>query len=133
MQAVNPTGLSDSSKRHDRQSQERNNGKTTYWLTLKCNNGRRVMVEIEEKLDKRDFDDLWELSMNRLEKTRYKMPDGWCVDFFLDHDDAIYFVMAECEMPEEQLGSHKWVPDVITKSLAFAVPTNDPRFFKQAR
>lgn len=102
------------------------NGKTSYWHTLKCNNGRRV-IEIENKLDKRDFEDLWELSMNRLEKTRYKMPDGWCIDFFLDHDDVVYFAMAECEMPEGQ-AEPKWIPDAIAKSLIFTVPAIDPRF-----
>lgn len=65
--------------------------------------------------------------MNRLEKTRYKLPDGWCVDFFLDHDDATYFAMAECEMPEGQL-EPKWTPEIITKALIFAVPSTDQRF-----
>lgn len=59
------------------------------------------LVEIEPKISKKDFDRLWPLTVNRLEKTRFSFEDGghWDVDFFGDIN-APYFVMAEVELPE---------------------------------
>jgi CYTH domain-containing protein len=100
-------------------------------------NGR--VIEVETKIDQRDFDDLWSVSMNRLEKIRYnvysgeldllpgfpfKFPAGlWEVDFFKNGDET-YFVLAEHEMPEGQL-EPKSMPDIIQKNLLYAPEIDD--------
>lgn len=104
-------------------------GKIQYFFTFKCNTGDRVL-EIEKKINRRDFVDLWQHSLSKLEKTRYKLNGeykGWVVDFFHDHHDNTYFVMAECEMPEGQI-SPTSIPPVVQKALIYEVPLNDTRF-----
>lgn len=101
---------------------------TEYHMTFKHSVKGRV-IEIEKKIDQRDFDDLWEVSMNKLEKVRYKVtkPDVWEIDFFKDHHDHTYFAMAEFEMPEGQK-QPTVVPDFITKHLIHEVPLTDTKF-----
>ena len=104
-------------------------GKIEYFFTFKVNTGGRI-VEVEDYLDDRDFKDLWAISFNKLEKTRYKFNGeykGWVADFFRDHNDLTYFAMAECEMPEGDK-SPKYVPAEIKESLVYEVPLTDDRF-----
>lgn len=90
------------------------------------------LIEIEKKISQRDFEDLWEITSNRLEKIRYhlvvkkKKKYLWEVDFFL-HDGKPYIALAEHEMPEDQM-EPDFIPDLICKNLVFAVPANDTRF-----
>ena len=103
--------------------------KVSYSFTFKKNCNGRV-VELEQEIDKRDFQDLWDSSLIRLEKVRYKYAApylGWEVDFFKDAHDQTYFAMAECEMPEGQKVP-SLTPSVIQKALIFAVPQDDCRF-----
>ncbi len=103
--------------------------KDVYVFTYKNNNGKRV-IEIEQEIDQRDYTDLWDQSLVRMEKVRYKYAapyKGWEVDFFKDHGDETYFAMAECEMPEGQKEPDK-VPKLIRNNLLFAVPASDERF-----
>lgn len=103
--------------------------KTTYSFTFKKNCKSRV-VEIEQEIDKRDFQDLWDASLIRLEKVRYKYAApyyGWEVDFFKDANDLTYFAMAECEMPEGQK-TPNLMPSVVQRALLYAVPSTDSRF-----
>ena len=82
------------------------------------------VVEIEKKLDKRDFDDLWVNCLNKVQKIRYSINLGkylWDIDFFKNHHNETYFVMAECEMPENCI-EPKFIPDIIQKHLIFSVP-----------
>ncbi len=100
-----------------------------YYFTLKCTTNNRC-IEIEEALDARDFNDLWDISLNKLEKTRYKMNGrhkGWVADFFKDHQDQTYFAMAECEMPEGQQRPDTF-PEEIKSAVLFEVPLSDVRF-----
>jgi CYTH domain-containing protein len=93
----------------------------------KCN-GR--VVEIEQKISKRDFDDLWASALNKLEKFRYYIPhDGliWEIDFFKDHNGLTYFAQAEVELDEDVLEPDV-IPDFIIKHLLYAVPLDDDRF-----
>lgn len=107
------------------------NSKTEYYFTFKltANSGR--VVEIEKKIDERDFTDLWEQSLNKLEKIRYYIEDSekqlWEVDFFKDQNGENYFCMAELEMPE---GQHKpkSIPGFIEKNLVYEVDLKDSRF-----
>lgn len=99
-------------------------------FTLKCGVGRRV-VEIEKKISERDFNDLWSQSVNKLEKIRYLVLDEatqlWEIDFFLDHNNEIYFCVAELEMPEGQENPH-FIPHFIKNNLICEVGLTDSRF-----
>ncbi len=56
-----------------------------YYMTFKYTTKERV-IEVEKKLDWRDFHDLWAGCMNKLEKHRYEIKDDhkqlWEIDFF---------------------------------------------------
>ena len=82
-----------------------NGSKGGYYFTMKVNTGGRC-VEVENKLDKRDFDDLWNISLNKLEKIRYDVKSGkhlWECDFFKDYRNETYMAIAEVELPEGQM------------------------------
>jgi len=98
-------------------------------ICIKQRAGSRV-IEIEKKLDNRDFHDLWDISLNRLEKIRYNCVwkgQLWEVDFFKNHEQQNYFAMAEHEMPEGQI-SPDFIPARIKEHLIFEVPLDDDRF-----
>ena len=100
-----------------------------YEMTFKQKVNNRV-VEIETKIDKRDFEDLWSVAVNKLEKIRYMISTKhglWEIDTFLDHNHETYIVVAEHEMPEGQL-EPKSIPKIITNNLVYAVPLDDDRF-----
>lgn len=87
-------------------------------------------IEIENKITKRDFDDLWEVSLNRLVKTRYVMMCAglkWDVDFLKDYQDKTYFAIAEVELPEN-VTSPVFIPDLVNNNIIFKVDLNDTRF-----
>lgn len=94
-------------------------------MTFKCSTEKRV-VEIEEKIDKRDFYDIWPNCLNKVYKTRYKK-DGWDIDFLKDHNEKTYFALAEIEMEEGKL-QPDIIPSFISQNLIFAVPLTDFRF-----
>ncbi len=95
-----------------------------YELTFKQKVNNRV-VEIEKRINLRDFEDLWSVSVNRLDKIRYDMDfmdhEGgtvyrWEVDAFKDHDYNTYIVIAEHEMPEGVI-TPAFIPPPIKESL----------------
>lgn len=104
--------------------------KNKYYLTLKSTVNGRV-VEVENQIDERDFNDLWTQCMNKLEKIRYFLSDAhnqiWEVDYFKDHNGNNYFCLAELEMPEDQQKPN-YVPIFIRDNLLFEVPLTDCRF-----
>jgi CYTH domain-containing protein len=88
------------------------------------------MVEIETDISKADFDRLWKLRKESLEKVRYAWEDGrfhWDTDFFKCADGQTYFAMAEVEMPEEQREPPP-VPGCLSPYLWGLVRLGDPRF-----
>lgn len=99
--------------------------KSVYMMTYKQKTINRV-VEINTEIDERDFIDLWVHCKETLKKYRYFV-EGWDVDFFLDDEDEVYFVLAECEMPEGQ-DKPDSMPDLVAKSLLYEVPRDDNRF-----
>lgn len=99
--------------------------KENYNLTFKLNNEIRI-IEVETKLDKRDFDDIWVYCLNKLSKVRYKVKD-WEIDFFKDHNNQTYFSMAEIEM-EEGKKEPEFLPSFIKKNLIHTVAEKDGRF-----
>ncbi len=106
-----------------------NGGKGGMYFTMKVNTNNRC-VEIENKLDKRDFDDLWNIALNKLEKIRYEVKNNkeiWECDFFKDYRDQTYMAVAEIELPEGQLEPNS-VPPFIRDNLIYRVALTDTRF-----
>lgn len=102
-------------------------------MTYKQKVNDRV-VEIETKISQRDFNDLWSVAANKLDKIRYNVMTTiksgtycWEVDFFKDHHDHNYIAVAEHEMPEGQL-EVSYIPKIIKRNLVFPVPRSDDRF-----
>lgn len=103
--------------------------KSKYRFCFKQNVDGRV-VEIEKKIDRRDFDDLWSKSLNRLEKLRYNLwidDHLWEVDFFKDREHRTYFALAEHEMPEGQL-EPDFIPEIIQKNLIYIPHPEDSHY-----
>jgi len=93
------------------------------------------VIEIEKKINQRDFNDLWNSTLNRVEKQRYVVYFGkevWEIDFFKYHHNETYFVVAEHEMPEGQQEPNH-IPDFISKNLIYAVPHNKDDDFSTKR
>lgn len=88
------------------------------------------MVEIETDISKVDFDRLWKIRRETLQKARYSWPDGhfhWDVDFFKTDDGRTYFALAEVEMPEDATTPPPPPPSLAPHVLLLA-PRGDPRF-----
>jgi len=103
--------------------------KINYFYTFKINSNNRC-IEIETELSKRDFNDLWAVALNKLEKIRYiykNRKEIWEVDFFKDYQNNTYFALAEIELPEG-VASPTDIPDLINQNLLYAVPLTDNRF-----
>ena len=112
-----------------RKSIRKSDGFECYYFTLKVNTAGRC-VEVETKLDQRDFKDLWSLTLNQLEKIRYIVKHNkktWELDFLKDYKNQTYMAIAEIEMPENQL-EPKSIPDIVKNNLIFKVPLTDNRF-----
>ena len=88
------------------------------------------MVEIETEIAAVDFERLWTLRRETLQKVRYSWRDGrfhWDVDFFKTEDGRTYFALAEVEMPEaEKIPPPP--PAVLAPHVLLLAPRNDPRF-----
>lgn len=90
----------------------------------------RELVEIETSISRDDFELLWPLRVEAVQKTRYVKNIGdheWVVDFLHDDDGATYFVLAEVEMPRFQAAPDV-IPDEIRDHILHAVDADDNRF-----
>jgi len=101
----------------------------TYTFTFKQNttNG---LVEIETDISEQDFFNLWEHVDRSLTKTRFSKEFGdelWEIDFFKTPVDQTYFIMAECEMPENRDFPIN-IPDFINQHQVHIVDRDDERF-----
>ena len=88
------------------------------------------MVEIETEIAVVDFERLWKIRRETLEKARYTWRDGrfqWDVDFFKTADGRTYFALAEVEMPETETEPPP-PPEVLSSHVILLAPRNDPRF-----
>lgn len=112
----------------------RNTNNEKFELCYKQKIGNQV-VEIEKIIEKQDFENLWSVCFNKLRKIRYYtyFDSGgswndylWEIDAFKDENET-YFLMAEHEMPEEQL-QPDFIPKLIFDNLLFSVPREDDRF-----
>jgi hypothetical protein len=90
----------------------------------------KELVEIETAISQDDFDLLWPMHVQAIQKTRYikNTDDGeWVVDFLRDPDGEVYFVMAEVELSRfKAVPDH--IPDEISDHIVFAVEAEDNRF-----
>lgn len=87
-------------------------------------------VEIETEIAPVDFDRLWKLRGEALQKSRYSWGDGrfhWDVDFFKAPDGITYFALAEVEMPETETTPPP-PPEILAPHVLLLAPRNDPRF-----
>ena len=90
----------------------------------------KELVEIETALSADDFNLLWPLCEERVQKTRYikETDDGeWVVDFLRTDKDKVYFVVAEVEMARFQ-AEPKVIPAEIAGAILHAVDAGDNRF-----
>jgi CYTH domain-containing protein len=88
------------------------------------------MVEIETEIAAVDFERLWTLTRETLQKVRYSWRDGrfhWDVDFFKTEDGRTYFALAEVEMPEAEKTPPP-PPAVLAPHVLLLAPRNDARF-----
>lgn len=88
------------------------------------------MVEIETEIAAVDFERLWKLRRETLQKARYSWNEGrfhWDVDFFKADDGSTYFALAEVEMPETETKPPR-PPAVLAPHVLLLAPRSDPRF-----
>ncbi|ESQ80533.1 hypothetical protein [Asticcacaulis sp. YBE204] len=88
------------------------------------------LVEIETAIAPDDFNMLWPLCVEAIRKTRYikETDDGeWVVDFLRDEAGAVYFVLAEIELPRFKAAPDQ-VPLEIADHIIHAVAADDNRF-----
>ncbi len=104
-------------------SSQKNRGE--FRLTVKKLVNDRL-IENEMLIDGRDFGDYWSQCHGKIHKIRFYM-DDWEIDFFLDPEGAVYFILAEHEMPEDQEYPENF-PEFVKEHLLFEVPRSDDRF-----
>lgn len=108
----------------------KSNNSENYVFTLKVSTNGRC-VEIEKNIDKRDFDDLWAIALNKLEKIRYVISHekmNWEIDFFKNCNGETYLAVAEIELPENGTNEPESLLNLVKENLLFEVPLNDTRF-----
>lgn len=109
-----------------------NHAPSHYTFNYKIDLPDGQIEEFEMDIDRAAFDRCYPLSKQTVEKFRYTYVDDdnedivWDVDFFTEQDE-VYFVMAECEMPE---GMEKppSLPEFIRKYKIHCVARDDNRF-----
>jgi hypothetical protein len=110
-------------------------GITTDSFTYKITAAGRL-IEIETVLEARDFDDLRPLTTRRIHKLRHTVVDPaglrWDIDLLLDGEEAFYWAMAECEMPET-MDAPPSIPAALRLHVAYAVPRGRQAEFSNAR
>lgn len=82
-------------------------GECYYTVNYKTKQSDYSNLEQEYEIDKSVYDLLNKReSQASLTKIRYSKQfddELWSIDFFLDSTESVYFVLAECEMPEGRL------------------------------
>ncbi len=104
---------------------ESSNSSINYLSTIKLKKETRL-IELEQEIDERDYDDLINEATSILYKYRYIVFDEqnktWEIDFFQDPMiKSFYFTMAELEAPEGVVGI-EYVPSFIQDHVLFYVP-----------
>lgn len=96
-------------------------------FTYKIKAGDKL-VEIEKTIEPADFDLLWPLTTDRVDKIRFPHVHpqdeddvAWDIDLFLDDTGAFYYAMAECEMAPSKRKPKSILP-VLVPHLVYEVP-----------
>ena len=97
----------------------------SYLSTIKLKKKNRL-IELNQEIDERDYDDIVNEASSILYKYRYEIYDDhrqkWEVDFFQDpRNNTFYFTMAELEVPEG-VTSIEYIPPFIQDHVLFYVP-----------
>lgn len=90
----------------------------------------REQVEIETAISRDDFDLLWPLCVQSVQKTRYvrQVADAeWVVDLLSDASGTVYFVLAEVELPRFQAAPDSIIAE-IREHIVYSVAIDDNRF-----
>ncbi len=90
----------------------------------------KELVEIETAISREDFELLWPMRVEAVQKTRYikETDDGeWVVDFLRDDEGDVYFVLAEVELSRFQALPDE-IPEEIRAHILYAVAAEDNRF-----
>ena len=90
----------------------------------------KELVEIETTISRDDFELLWPMRVQSVQKIRYikETADGeWVVDFLRGPDDNVYFVLAEVELARFKAVPDE-IPDEIRDHIVYAVAAEDNRF-----
>jgi len=88
------------------------------------------LIEIETPISRDDFELLWPLRVQSVQKTRHIKVLGdeeWVVDTLRDDAGDVYFVLAEVELPRFQAEPRAVVAD-IADFVIHAVAADDNRF-----
>ncbi len=88
------------------------------------------LIEIETPISQEDFEMLWAMRVQAVQKTRYVKVVGdeeWVVDTLRDEGGEVYFVLAEVELPRFQAEPGA-LPDEIAGYVVHAVAAEDTRF-----
>jgi hypothetical protein len=108
------------------------NEKPVFIFGFKCFSNNRV-IEIEKHINSKDYRDLWEKTIIRLEKKRYEIVFTrkdlsylWVVDFFKTNEEN-YFCLAEYELFNFEL-EPAFIPDIITRNLIYQAKQGDNSF-----
>lgn len=104
------------------------NNLNDWYMTFKQKDADRT-IEIENKIEERDANDLWKRCYWTLKKDRYVYEENeqkWEIDLF-KNDQKIYFILAEIELEENSIRPKK-IPHMLKKHLLFEVPLTDDRF-----
>jgi CYTH domain-containing protein len=84
---------------------------THYYRTIKAGQGIE-RFEIEDETDERFFTTVWPLTRgHRIEKRRYRVPDGdviWEIDEFLDRS-GLWFAEVELKSVEQKVVVPEWL------------------------
>lgn len=97
----------------------------SYLSTIKLKKKNRL-IELNQEIDKRDYDDIVNEASSVLYKYRYEIYDDhrqkWEVDIFQDpKNKSFYFTMAELEVPEGVVNI-EYIPPFIQDHALFYVP-----------
>jgi hypothetical protein len=88
------------------------------------------LYELETKVNDIYFESLWIKTTDRLLKTRYSFQDmeaHWDIDFFFNEKKAMYFSMAEAEIPDGMSDPER-IPNFLSNHIVFKAPRLDENF-----
>lgn len=114
----------------DREPKEYQKGAlTSYVHTFKLEHELDV-IELESDISFEDFEFLWVNASNKVHKYRLSSDNvgnyHWDVDFYLDDNNDVYFVLAECEVYD--FGDARQIPSFVENALLYPVHKSNKMF-----